>query len=189
MKSTMKAMLRKQLKAKRELMSPSERERRSQKLCELLSTLLHSQTGCTIALYHPTDGEVDVFPLLDSPTLQKRVWALPVCEGEGVDAHLKFAKFASTDTLEKGRYGISVPKNRHWVAPDFVLVPCLGANREGFRLGYGAGWYDKTLNRPGFNAIPVGVVWDEALVDDSFQEPHDAPLHYLVTTSEIVSFK
>lgn len=182
----MKKILRQELKAKRRSMTESTLIDHSQRLIRLLATLLQSKPTCTIGLYYPLPGEVNVMPLLEHCDLQEFNWALPVCQRQ-LDTHfLRFASYNAGESLQTGDYGIPIPQMLQWVDPEIVIVPCLGANRAGYRLGYGAGWYDKTLAQMSNKPQTVAVLWADALLEDEFQETHDQPMDVLVTPFEVL---
>lgn len=156
----------------------------SQRLIRLLITLLQSKHRCTIGLYYPLPGEVNILPLLEHCDLEEFNWALPVCQSMSGNHFLRFARYRSGDLLQPGQYGIPIPQSIQWVEPEIVIVPCLGANKQGFRLGYGAGWYDKTLSSMIHKPETIAVLWADALVDAPFQENHDQPMDWLVTPFE-----
>lgn len=179
----MKTRLRERLKKARTLMSPEDLRDHSNRLVQSLVTLLHSKGNCTAALYYPYAGEPDLLSLPEQEKLQSFIWALPVCITDEAP-HLRFARYATGDLLEKGVYGINVPVKKDWLNPDLLVIPCLAGNRKGYRLGYGAGWYDRTLAGMVHKPTTVGVLWDSALVEEDFQEAHDQPLDWIVTPSE-----
>lgn len=182
----MKKNLRQQIQARRAQLTEAEIWRASMKMAGLLDTLLHSQGPCTVALYHPFRNEPNLLSLLSNPDLRGYQWALPVCQGEGSHSYLDFALFSKDSTLQAGRYGIPVPVSPVMVRPDVLLIPCLGFNRDGTRLGYGAGWYDRTLDRMTSKPLNVGVCYAEDEISEPFQERHDHLMDVIVTPLEII---
>jgi len=90
--------------------------------------------------------------------------------------------------LEPGRYGLLEPVGPRWPASelglaDVVVVPALAVGRDGSRLGRGGGYYDRALAHARPDAVLVGVVFDEELVDAVPTEAHDVGLHAVVTPS------
>ena len=88
--------------------------------------------------------------------------------------------------MELGRYNIPVPKSKSWVQPEVLLVPCLAFHRAGARLGYGAGWYDRTLSQMPAKPVTVGVAYAVTESKDNFSEQHDELLDYLLTEREFI---
>jgi 5,10-methenyltetrahydrofolate synthetase len=75
------------------------------------------------------------------------------------------------------------------VRPTLIIVPCVGFDVRGYRLGYGGGFYDRTIaalqTGPGLPVRTVGVAWDEALLDDFTPLPTDLPLDAVVTPTAV----
>lgn len=123
--------------------------------------------------------------LLADQQLAAWSWALPVCSESPLGPVLKFAQFKSGDALEPGRYNIPVPKSKTWVEPELLVIPCLGYHADGSRLGYGAGWYDRTLNGMSKSPVRVGVAYAATEFLQAFAEPHDHMLDYVVTENGV----
>lgn len=182
----MKKNLRQQIQARRAKLTEEDVRRSSTKITGLLDTLLHSHGPCTVALYHPFRNEPNLLSLLSNPDLRGFQWALPVCQGNGTSSFLEFALFSKDSVLQEGKYGIPVPVSPVMVKPDVILIPCLGFHREGARLGYGAGWYDRTLDRLAVKPFAVGVCYAEDEIEEAFEEEHDHLLDAIVTPHEII---
>lgn len=106
--------------------------------------LLGGRSPGTVSGYAPIDTEIDCLPLLGA--LEQAGWqvALPVVVARGQP--LEFRRWQVGTPLAKGAWGIGVPEaGSTAVAPDVLLVPLLGFDREGHRLGYGGGFYDRSL--------------------------------------------
>lgn len=156
----------------------------SQQIRASLVTVLQSIDPCTVGLYHPIRGEPDVLAIAQSNALQGYSWALPVCIRAPSGAKLQFAQFDGDTTLETGEYGIPVPLQKQWVKPAVLLIPCLAFHASGARLGYGAGWYDRTLQAyesEGHKPWCIGVAYSDSEVAEPFYEPHDRLMDALVT--------
>lgn len=182
----MKAKFRKQILARRKALSSQDVERASQRIQEYLVTLLHSKPACMIGLYHPFRNEPNLLSLLSNPQVVQHQWSLPVCVGQGAAATLQFARYTAHTDLMPGDYGIPVPAHLDWVRPQLVIIPCVGFNRSGGRLGYGAGWYDRTLALSHPKPLTWGVCFADDEIDDVFQETHDFLLDCVVTDQAIV---
>ncbi len=137
-----------------------------------------------VHLFWPLPGEVDLRALAEVLAAEGRTVALPVVVGRS----LMHRRFDGASRLVAGAFGTRTPADdAHAVEPgtiDVVLVPGLAAGRDGSRLGYGGGFYDRFL--AGTRALRVGVVPSAALVDTLPTEPHDARLDVVVTEAETV---
>jgi len=78
------------------------------------------------------------------------------------------------------------PETAAGLLPDVLLVPMLAFDREGFRLGYGGGFYDRTLEklRAVKKIVAIGVAYHAQMMDEVPRGPHDAPLDYVMTEQE-----
>lgn len=154
----------------------------SQALADHIFTLLQTIGPCTVGLYLPHRQEPDLTVLTNDLSAIGFQTALPVCQGDGEHAFLAFHRWRVGQPLVEGRYGIQVPANGELVRPEVLVVPCVGFNLKGARLGYGAGWYDKTVARfEGKPPICVGSAFSFALIEDDFAQPHDLKLDWLAT--------
>lgn len=149
-------------------------------------TLLQTFKPCTVGLFHPTQGEPEILCVAEAPGLSSFSWALPVCCESPTGPILQFAGFRTGEQLEVGRYKIPVPAEKNWVHPGVLLIPCVGFHRGGARLGYGAGWYDRTLSRFTQAPISIGVAYAATESPDNFAENHDHLLDFVVTEKEVI---
>lgn len=115
--------------------------------------------------------------------------ALPVMVAK--DTPLEFRAWSPGDDLVERQWGIREPGPQAAVVePDILLVPLLLVGQSGHRLGYGGGFYDRTLAllRARKHVIAIGVAYPLQKVDDVPQEPYDEALDYLLTPSGLESF-
>ena len=142
----------------------------------------------SIAAYIPLSGEIDLSRLMTR--LHRRGWIIGLpCIEDGY-ASLRFRRWQPGDGLVQGRHQIWEPEASQ---PDFLpkvlLVPLLGFDRFGQRLGMGAGWYDRTFavwqsrnHRP----LKIGVAYEEQAVDHLPAEAHDQPLDIIATPQRLL---
>ena len=116
--------------------------------------------------------------------------ALPVMVAK--DAPLEFRAWTPSDALVERQWGIREPgPDCAVVEPDILLVPLLLVGRTGHRLGYGGGFYDRTLAllRARKPIIAIGVAYPLQMVDDVPQDAYDEALDYLLTPSGLAPFQ
>lgn len=183
----MKKSLRQNALNYRKRLAPCEITAFGHKITDALITLLQTHRPCTVCLFYPTKGEPNVLDLVGNPMLEGFSWALPVCCNLSTGPVLQFAAYQNNDNLEPGQYNIPVPVIKSWVQPSIVLVPCLAFHRLGARLGYGAGWYDRTLTHLNHSILTVGIAYSETEILENFAEPHDQPLAYVITEREVIN--
>ncbi|MCR2746401.1 5-formyltetrahydrofolate cyclo-ligase [Limnobacter parvus] len=154
-----------------------------------LLTLLQTFRPCTVGLYHPVRGEPDILEITGNLVLEGFEWALPVCCDSPTGPLLQFAGFHTGDLLEVGQYNILVPQIKTWVQPQVLLIPCVAFHRQGARLGYGAGWYDRTLQNLVNKPVAVGIAYSGTESKHPFAEPHDQLLDFVVTENSVIHCK
>ncbi len=132
----------------------------------------------TVAGYWPLGDEADPRPLMRALAARGHPLCLPVVVGPG--RPLIFRAWKNGDALEPGVFGTSVPRrDSPECAPAALLVPLLAVDRGGFRLGYGGGYYDRTLaGLPG--ALAVGIAFHDQLCDRVPRDERDRPVDWLV---------
>lgn len=190
--------LRQSLLAARSAMSDSHRQILSVQIKEHILDWLASQRQDTrlpdhsaigpVAGFWPIRGEPDLMPLLHDLHALGHEISLPVIEQR--DAPLHFYRWSPDTPLRRGAFNIPEPDVQTPAAlPALILVPTLGYTRDGHRLGYGKGYYDRTLHalqQQGHRACCVGIGWDEGLIEaqhDYVPAAHDMPLDAIVTPS------
>jgi 5,10-methenyltetrahydrofolate synthetase len=88
--------------------------------------------------------------------------------------------------MEEDAYGIPKPKDTDQFAPQLLLVPCVGFGPRGVRLGYGGGFYDRTLATLSPRPYTVGVGYAHGYIPWLEPEPHDVPLDTILTEEGVV---
>jgi 5-formyltetrahydrofolate cyclo-ligase len=140
--------------------------------------------GAAVSAFLAIGEEIDPLPLM------RRLWAcghavgLPVMIGKGQP--LTFRRWQEGEPLGAAMWGIREPlPEAPAIEPDVLAVPLLAFDRAGFRLGYGGGFYDRTLEglRARKRVIAVGLGYDELEVDDVPHLDYDQPLDWVLTPS------
>lgn len=141
--------------------------------------------GAIVAGFWPMGQEIDIRPLLIALHARGHRIALPVTPKRGQPLH--FRAWQPGDALVRGPMGTSQPGPEAVpLVPDWLIVPLLAFDRAGHRLGYGGGYYDRTLaSLPGATAIGVGYAAQE--LDEVPVGPEDAPLAAIVTEAGVIT--
>lgn len=134
--------------------------------------------GAVVAGFAPMGDEIDVMPLLHALHRRGHRLALPVTTPRGQP--LLFRAWEPGGRLEAGRWGTSHPAEPVEATPDFILVPLLAFDARGHRLGYGGGYYDRTLARLP-HAFRLGVAYAGQQVEAVPADATDMPLHAIAT--------
>ena len=189
-KSEQKRALRRELIERRTQLP--DRLRRADMLQQVMRIWLVGRPDAVIGAYWPIKGEFDPLPalhrwkedgeLLDEP--QMRRIALPVVDK--LHQTLKFHAWFPGCPMEEDAYGIPKPKETEVVVPTLLFVPCVGYGVGGYRLGYGGGFYDRTLAQLQPKPFTVGLGYACGFVDDLEPEPHDVPLDALLNELGVV---
>ncbi|RPE72060.1 5-formyltetrahydrofolate cyclo-ligase [Pacificibacter maritimus] len=150
----------------------------------LLTNFLTPYFGKVIAGYMPIRSEINPLPCMQNLTEHGPV-AVPVVEANA--APLRFDLWTSQTEMVEGAFGAAVPKHSSPVTPDVVIVPLVAFNRAGHRLGYGGGFYDRTLAklRKSQDVFAVGFAYAGQEMSDFPVSHFDAPLDAIVTETEV----
>lgn len=172
------ALRKRLLDARSQLADRDERERR---LVDRVRRWLRTVPVARLACYWPVRGEPDLLQLVANWLHEDagRTAALPVV----VDAGLQFVAWTPQSEMEPGAFGIAVPRVRRVIAPQLVIVPCIGVDVQRYRLGYGGGYYDRTLAQFKVKPVTVGVAFDCARLPTIDPQPHDIRLDLAITES------
>lgn len=150
---------------------------------------LMPRPGTVVAGYRAMRSEIDPLALMEAMADRGAVLVLPVMQGEG--RPLLFRRWREGDRLTLGAFGVEEPApDAPALVPDLVLVPLVGADRTGVRLGMGKGFYDHTLAalRERGCVLAIGCAYDAQRVGELPSEPHDQRLDGLVTEAGFYDF-
>lgn len=184
-----KAALRAELLARRRSLPPDRAARLGARILARLRELPAWRNAMEALLYMPVRGEVDVAPLLDELWERGARVLLPRCR-PGRPGELDLACCAGMEELAPGAFGIPEPHPDACpalddCAPDLILVPAVALDRQGARLGYGAGYYDRLLARPDLEgALAVAPAYAFQVLDSLPADPWDRPVDVIVTEDE-----
>lgn len=151
-----------------------------------LSEVLAGYRGVPVSGFLPIRTEIDPLPAMAEASAHGPV-GVPVIEGAGLP--LRFALWEPEMPLVGGPFGASVPETPDWMEPELLIVPLVAFNRSGGRLGYGGGFYDRTLEmlRARRATLAVGFAFAAQEMDDLPLEETDQPLDLIVTEREVIT--
>lgn len=184
--------LRQQLAKRRRALSPAERIAAAQGLRRSLEQLPEYFTDARVAGYWASHGELPLNMVIPPLATRGQQFLLPVI---GAGKQLRFAQWNVGDEVQPNRYGIPEPLNpAELLEPfqlDLVLVPLLGFDRRGNRLGHGGGYYDRSfafLNeqvRP-TEPLLVGIAYAFQELPEVDEQDWDVPLDFIATERELI---
>lgn len=160
------------------------RRRHAARIAELLEQIVGEPRELTIAAYWPMRGEPDLRELMTRFVERGARCALPVVVERR--RPLVFRSWAPGDRLERGVWNIPVPAQGEEVLPDVTLAPVVAFDRACYRLGYGGGYFDRTLAAVRPKPRCFGVGYSAAAVATIYPQPHDVPMDAVVTENGVV---
>jgi 5-formyltetrahydrofolate cyclo-ligase len=184
MNSSGKAALRTEALAARARVTAVEASALARRLADIGTAFAREKSAKIVSAYWSINDEASTFPLLDKLAAEGIATALPVMQGRG--APLCFRLWKKGEPLIAAKWGIEEPLAGSEVFPDLVFVPLAGFDRAGHRLGYGAGFYDRTLAR--LRAMQpvtaIGVAYAVQELSAIPNESYDEKLDFVVTERE-----
>lgn len=153
----------------------------------MLSMFLAGHRGVALAGYMPIRTEIDPRPAMAEATAHGVV-GVPVIEAEGRPLH--FSRWQPDGPMREGPFGAQVPEVDDFFEPEIVIVPLVAFDRSGGRLGYGGGFYDRTLEllRSRRATLAVGFAYAAQEADNLPLESTDQPLDLVITENEVIEF-
>ena len=147
--------------------------------------ILERYRGRTLSGYMTMRTEIDPLPAMTRAVRHGPV-GVPVIDGKGLP--LRFRRWRPEAQMVPGTFGAQVPAEGDYLTPEIVIVPCLAFDRRGGRLGYGGGFYDRTLERlrTARPTLAIGFAFAAQEVDAVPLEPTDQPLDMIVTDREVI---
>jgi 5-formyltetrahydrofolate cyclo-ligase len=189
-----KAVLRKQLRAARRSLSAAEHQRHSESATARIIRHRLFSAGNRVALYLPFDRELDTSALIDAAQERRVELFVPVIADR---RHCRLRFYPLEGETKAGVYGISVPRlsgtpiSPRWL--DLIIIPLVGVDRDGRRLGMGGGFYDRALEfrrrrRYWMGPHLMGLAFDCQRTSVEFAETWDVRLNSLATESGVELF-
>ena len=172
------------LTAQRQSLTDEERAKRDERIRQHLDSVLNLDGTCLGFCWH-LPGEPDLMPLVRQLTESGNTAALAVAARK--NQPLEFWQWEeSTEMVTGSVWNIPVPAHRISASPDVILVPLLGFDSAGHRLGNGGGYFDRTLASVDPRPLCVGFGYDEGRLETIYPQPWDVPMDLIVTERGIV---
>jgi len=174
---------------RRDALSPEARSAAAKAVAPV-SLPVELPPGITVAGYSPINSEFDPFPLMHALAARGATLALPVVIAR--DHALIFRAWRPDEALVRGSYGIFQPSSdAPEIDPDIVLVPLAAFDRAGYRIGYGRGYYDRTLQnlRAVKKITVIGIAFAVQEIDIVPRLPHDEQLDCVLTERELIDLR
>lgn len=160
-------------------LSADTRQEMTQKIAEGLDAAIGDFSGRTISIFWPFRGEPDLRPWMVSVIERGGTVALPIVVEKAQP--LIFRAYRPGDRLEKGVWNIPIPAEGQPVAPDVVIAPVVGIDRQNYRLGYGGGFFDRTLATMARKPLVVGIGYEMQRITTIYPQAHDIAMDRVVT--------
>ena len=174
--------LRKELLARRRALPAPWRHEADGTIGQHLMAWLAGRRPSVLALWWPLPAEPDLTGVFEP--LSRAGWTVALPRAVAADRALEFGRWYPGANLVEHRHRVLVPEPFEAVEPSLLVAPCLGFDVRGWRLGYGGGYYDRTLSALGIEAAGVGYdVCEVSLVPES----HDRRLATLLTESRVLT--
>jgi len=145
-----------------------------------LAARLHTRAEI-ISGYRPIRTEIDPTPLMEALHTAGHRLCVPVIQGRGLA--LRFREWRPGAEMIEGAFGALIPATGDWLEPRLLIAPLLAFDADGWRLGYGGGFYDRSLRglRANRRTLAVGFAYSVQQVDAVPRDPTDQPLDAVVT--------
>jgi 5-formyltetrahydrofolate cyclo-ligase len=158
-----------------------ERTAMSTAIAARLDEIAGDVAGRIVSLYWPFRGEPDLRPWMASLVARGATPALPVVVEKA--RPLVFRGYKPGDRLEKGVWNIPIPAEGDPVVPDITIAPLVGVDPKSYRLGYGGGFFDRTLASLPKKPLIIGVGYAMQRIPTIHPQPHDIPMDRIVVVS------
>ncbi|MDF1756393.1 MAG: 5-formyltetrahydrofolate cyclo-ligase [Verrucomicrobiales bacterium] len=169
---------------KRVAMPASVRRAAAISVAERLNRLIPDVSERICSFYWPFRGEPDLRPLMEQWYQEGAACALPCVTRK--NSSMEFRPWEPGTQMEPGIWNIPVPVNDEVVMPDLVIAPLVGFDRGNYRLGYGGGYFDRTLAAMSAKPTIIGVGYSDLEMPTIHPQSYDVPMNYIVTETGVI---
>ncbi len=183
-----KKELRAEAREMRSSLSPERKSALSRKIKNKLLNLFAVREVETVLCYVSTDIEVDTREFIESLLKMGKRVAVPRCEGK--ESEMNFYYIDSLESLSPGSFGVDEPDPSKCImfadaVKSVCIVPAFMFDKQGYRLGYGKGYYDRYLSK--YKGATIGICYSENLKDELFHGKYDRAVDLVVTDKDILT--
>jgi len=175
--------LRTELLAARTALPQEQRRGWDERITELVLRAFPMLKGMTLGLYWPFKGEVDPRVAALRFRNEGARTALPVVVEKR--APLEFREWHAGVETRPGVFDLPVPVDTEVVVPDAVFIPPVGFDGQGYRLGYGGGYFDRTLAAIAPRPLAIALARESSRIDTIRPQPYDVPMDFVVTEAGV----
>lgn len=178
-----KQIMRAKLSLQRAEIASEKGKEYSKRICENLEKLATYRYADGYLMYYPLKNEVDVLEAIERILKKGKPLYFPRCE-KGSNGIMDFYAVTSLEDLESGSFGVMEPKPgcqqvRSFSQNTVCIVPAIAFDKDGHRIGYGKGYYDRFLRR--FGGTKIGVCFSELVYDRLPRGRYDSPVDIIIT--------
>lgn len=168
------------LLGQRQSLSPDDRLRAAEVIGDQLSAIVAANGIASVGLYWPIKQEISLLAWANELAGEHNVvLCLPVVVAP--KEPLEYWRWTQGEPLARGIWNIPVPAERDVVLPDLMLAPVVGFDRANYRLGYGGGYFDRTLASLRRRPMVVGIGYAFSALETIFPQTHDIPMDAVLT--------
>lgn len=190
MRSQEKKNIRKKMLDTRKQISAEEIDKLSEIIIDSLTKLSIYRESKNVMLYLSFGNEVDSYRLIERCHRDGKKTIVPVCKKEGVRI-IPSELIDVEEELKQSKFGYMEPKEE-FIRPldleeiDIIIIPGISFDKRCYRIGYGAGYYDRFLAKSNYRIPTIGVAFDFQIIDNVPVEDFDIPLDYIITEKRII---
>jgi 5-formyltetrahydrofolate cyclo-ligase len=178
-----RVQMRKTLIERRLAMPAALRTSQAQAVIARLVAQIDLKQYATVGIYWPIRGEIDVRDVAAKCLATGATIGLPVVTQPAEP--LEFWRWHPGMTIRHDRAKIPIPAQREPVIPEALLIPLVGFDAQCYRLGYGGGYYDRTLAAMLPKPFCIGLAYEDAELPTIYPQPHDIPMDVIVSSSRV----
>jgi 5-formyltetrahydrofolate cyclo-ligase len=177
---------REELLARRTSLSVEARHAIAERARTLLMEAVDLNAYRVLGFCWPIRGEIDVHRIAQAHIAAGGEVALPVMVQKS--APVEFWRWYPGIPMQTGIWNIPIPKQREVLSLDAVIVPLVGFDARGYRLGYGGGYFDRTLAATPRRPLAIGLGYADSVLPTIYPQPHDIPMNLIVTDQSVFRF-